>query len=336
MNVLLLSVGRQTYLVEQFRKADLWDNVFAGDSSPQALALPSADKSFVMPSFTDARYFEFLERVVVEHHVDALISLHDLETVLLAQRSAALLDLGARFIGPTHEVALACFDKLLTADLLGSCGVAAPRTFASLARVLNELAMGTLNFPLILKPRWGMASKGVSTVTTPDELRFFYDYLRRTPAPVPDLGGVTSAQGVVVIQEFIAGEEFGVDIINDLRGDFEVAVTKKKLAMRGGQTDRAQLVRDPDIDALSRRISSRCRHLGSVDCDLLKRGEQAYVIDLNPRFGGGYIFSLAGGVDVPNALAHWCAGGAPRDPWKDYRVGECYGKATHLVRVETN
>ena len=181
MNVLLLSVGRQTYLVEQFRKADLWDNVFAGDSSPQALALPSADKSFVMPSFTDARYFEFLERVVVEHHVDALISLHDLETVLLAQRSAALLDLGARFIGPTHEVALACFDKLLTADLLGSCGVAAPRTFASLARVLNELAMGTLNFPLILKPRWGMASKGVSTVTTPDELRFFYDYLRRTP-----------------------------------------------------------------------------------------------------------------------------------------------------------
>lgn len=334
MNVLLLSVGRQTYLVERFRKADGWDNVFVGDSSSQALALRSADKSFVMPSFTDARYFEFLEQVIVEHHVDALISLHDLETVLLAQRSAALLDLGARFIGPTHEVALACFDKLLTADLLASCGVASPRTFSSVERVLGELAMGTLHFPLILKPRWGMASKGISTVTTTDELRFFYDYLRRTSAPAPDLDGVTSTQDVVVIQEFIVGEEFGVDIINNLRGDFEVAVTKKKLAMRGGETDRARLAYDPAIDALSRRISSRFRHLGSVDCDLLKRDGQAYVIDLNPRFGGGYIFSLAGGVDLPDALGHWCAGGAPQANWKDYRVGDTYGKATHLVRLE--
>ena len=37
------------------------------------------------------------------------------------------------------------------------------------------------------------------------------------------------------------------------------------------------------------------RHIGNVDCDLILKNNQFYVIDINPRFGGGYAFThLAG------------------------------------------
>ena len=47
----------------------------------------------------------------------------------------------------------------------------------------------------------------------------------------------------VLIQERIAGDEYGFDVVNDLRGRYVTTLVRRKLRMRAGQTDRAEAVR---------------------------------------------------------------------------------------------
>jgi carbamoyl-phosphate synthase large subunit len=50
-----------------------------------------------------------------------------------------------------------------------------------------------------------------------------------------------------------------------------------------------------------------------LDCDFFVTGDGIYVLDLNPRLGGGYPFAHLAGADYPAALVAWARGEAP-DP----------------------
>lgn len=64
---------------------------------------------------------------------------------------------------------------------------------------------------------------------------------------------------------------------------------------------------------------------GSVDVDVLVTEEDIpYVIDVNPRFGGGYPFVHVAGADVPHFYLASTLGFTPRPDWDQYRIG-CIG-----------
>jgi len=67
--------------------------------------------------------------------------------------------------------------------------------------------------------------------------------------------------------------------------------------MRFGNTDRAVTVSDPSR-TMGKAIGQRLAHLGSLDCDVMATGEGYAVLDLNPRFGGGYPFSHLAGANL--------------------------------------
>ena len=46
----------------------------------------------------------------------------------------------------------------------------------------------------------------------------------------------------VMIQPKIKGQEYGLDIINDLQGRYQTTIVKEKAAMRSGETDSARVV----------------------------------------------------------------------------------------------
>ena len=54
----------------------------------------------------------------------------------------------------------------------------------------------------------------------------------------------TDSQRSILIQERLLGEEYGMDVINDLSGSYVCTFIKRKIRMRAGQTDQAVTVRD--------------------------------------------------------------------------------------------
>jgi carbamoyl-phosphate synthase large subunit len=333
MNVLLTCAGRRNYLIEYFRHALRGrGQVLAADSNPAAPAMLEADRAFAVPPIDQAGYVEELMRICLEHRARLLVPLNDLELPLLARSRARFRAVGAIPLVASPEVVDLCFDKWATVRFLEAAGLPAPATFVGLAEARAALARGALKPPLVLKPRWGSASIGIAHVEGVEELEAAYaDARRQLRRSI--LAGPSAAdpEHAILIQERARGEEYGLDIVNDLQGRHVATFVRRKLAMRAGETDSAVTVDSPALRALGASIGERLGHVGNLDCDVFLAGDDSQVLELNPRFGGGYPFSHAAGADLPAALLAWAAGETPDPAWLQPRPGVRAAKCDRIA-----
>ena len=120
---------------------------------------------------------------------------------------------------------------------------------------------------------------------------------RQAARPLSTQASASDAEHPVLIQELIIGEEYSLDVVNDLDGRHVATFARCKLAMRAGETDRAVTVDREELHRLGAAIGGQLGHAGNLDCDVLAAQDRMYVLDLNPRFGGGYPFSHAAGAN---------------------------------------
>ncbi|HHX65024.1 MAG TPA: ATP-grasp domain-containing protein, partial [Chloroflexi bacterium] len=168
--------------------------------------------------------------------------------------------------------------------------------------------------------------------TDHEELGLYYRLTRKELAHtfLADIGS-SDRSHTVIIQQCLSGDEYGLDVVNDLDGNHVCTFVKRKLAMRGGETDRAITVRHHALEALGERLGRALGHIGNLDCDVFMHGDQPVVLELNPRFGGGYPFSHIAGANLPAALVAW-ANGLDVDPlWFDIKPGVVASKYSELV-----
>lgn len=335
-NVLLTCAGRRNYLITFFQEA-LGDRgaVFAGDQDATAPALAAARRAFVLPAVDHPRYVETLAAICRDSCVRLLIPLSDLELPILAAHADRFRDAGTLPIVSSPAVIATCFDKWTTAQFLGARGVGVPRTYGSLADAQEGLRRGEVTFPLVVKPRWGSASIGVEYAENDAELPLAYawarariarSFLARASAAEPDR--------CVLVQERVSGTEYGLDIVNDLAGRHVCTLVKRKLGMRAGETDRAVTVECGELERLGASIGAHLRHIGNLDCDVFLSDAGYRVVDLNPRFGGGYPFSHAAGANLPAALVAWARDDEPDPRWLKVRPNVTASKCDTLVVVE--
>lgn len=316
MNIILTCAGRRNYIVEYFKIAlsPYGGNVFAANSDSAAAALIPADKGFLVPSLYNEAYIDGLIQLCSDHNVQAIIPLFDLELPVLAAAKKRLDSHGIHAIVSSSEVVDICNDKWQTVDFLARHGLPTLHTYTSLDAALKALASGELTFPLIVKPRWGMGSIGLQEAEDEHELRVLYGKVQRS---IAQSYLVTESsrdpERSVLMQEKARGEEYGLDVINDLQGRYVVTLVKKKLAMRSGETDSAMTVDEPRLRELGEQIAVHLGHVGNLDVDVFLDESGAYVLEMNPRFGGGYPFSHLAGADLPAAVVAWLRGEVP-DP----------------------
>jgi carbamoyl-phosphate synthase large subunit len=244
-----------------------------------------------------------------EQRVRLLIPALEPELPLLAAHRARFLEIGTLPLVSSPEIVATCYDKLETAKFLERCGLTVPRTYVELEAARRALLRGDITLPLVVKPRWGVSSIGLAIAEDDKELHLAFNttekqigrsFLAQISAAAPG--------NSVLIQERVSGEEYGLDIVNDLNGRYVCTFAKRKLKMRAGQTDRAVTVKDKEIEKLGQLIGEQLGHVGVLDCDLFASDQGYRVIDLNPRIGGGYPFSHVAGANVPAALISWING----------------------------
>jgi len=335
LNVLLTCAGRRNYLVEYFRRALGGRGlVLAADASPDAPALQEADRALRVPPVSAPGYVAALLDACSRYEVGLLCPLNDLEFPLLARHRERFLAVGTLPVVSSPEVIDLCFDKLATFDFLRKLGLRAPRTYATLEDAREALAREELSFPLVLKPRWGSASIGIDFPESMEELElaFRLGHARLARTALASAGAADPGRSLLV-QERLGGEEYGLDVVNDLAGNHVATMVRRKLAMRAGETDRAVTVTHAPLAAVGRALGEALGHVGNLDCDVFVEGDRCFVLELNPRFGGGYPFSHSAGADLPAALLAWARGEQPRPEWLVARPDVASAKCDRLLPI---
>jgi carbamoyl-phosphate synthase large subunit len=333
MNVLLTCAGRRNYLIAYFRQALAGrGRILGADANPDAPALLEADGAYVLPPVDDPDYIRRLLKLCVQESVEVLVSLNDFELPLLANAQERFVEIGVQPIVSSPEVIAVCADKWRTFCFLVANKLSTPMTYTSLREALAAVEEGRLSFPVIVKPRWGTGSIGIDFPSDEKELCLSYE-LARSRIGRTALARASASDPVrcILIQERLTGAEFGVDVVNTLTGDLAAVFVRRKLGMRAGETDRAETVDNAAVTEVGRRLSEGLRHVGNLDCDVFVDGEDVKVLEMNPRFGGGYPFSHAAGADIPAAILAWARGEPPDPSWLRTEPGVTAAKCDRLV-----
>ncbi|MBK8448471.1 MAG: ATP-grasp domain-containing protein [Micropruina sp.] len=338
MNILLSSVGRRPYLVRWFKEALLLNGVdgqvVAADSDPLAPARSFADAFMPAPRVDDPRYEQWLGDSLREMHVDLAVSVNDFELARWSELSSE--DSWSCLVRLPAATQRVVDDKVLMNRTLQLAGIGSPATHTG--RFPEMIIRQSKTGRFITKGRFGSASRGLN-FTNADELA---DTILAASDQVTNRYGVHAhlqseftPADLVIVQEEVKGTEFGLDVISDLNGEFVSVLARRKIAMRGGETDRAESVDGSAFRALARRIARELPHRGSMDIDVIVDADgNSYVIDVNPRFGGGYPFSHLAGAHVPAAYVAWAHGRQPSDEWLVATPGVVSGKYVEAVVVQ--
>lgn len=333
MNILFTCAGRRRYLLEYFKEV-IGESckIVATDTQLSAPALAVADVKIQVPRVYEDDYIPKTLEICKKQKINVLISLNDLELPILSGHKAEFESIGVKVIVSDPIVIDICFDKYKTAQFIESLGLKTPKTYIDYNEAVAAIKVGELHFPLILKPRWGSGSIGLEFVDDFEELEMVYK-LDRKKVMKSILATASVDDNFLLIQEVIKGPEYGLDIANDLNGVYRGVSVKQKLAMRSGETDKAITVDNATIRDIGATIGKTLKHIGNLDCDILELDGEYYVLELNPRFGGGYPFSHEAGVNMPKAIVAWAQGEDVSDDTFFPEYGKMFSKCDILLNV---
>lgn len=335
MNILFTCAGRRTYLLKYFKEnLSEGDKVVATDMQLSAPALQVADVKLQVPAVYDPKYIDITLQICKEQKIDALLSLNDLELPLLAENKARFEAEGVKVIVSDPKVIDIAFDKYKTAQWVESLGLKSPKTFVRLDDAKRALQTGELVFPLFMKPRWGSGSIGLETIADMEELDTYYNLLMKKIKKTI-LATASMGDEYIMIQEKLTGNEFGLDVMNDLEGNHVAVSVKQKLAMRAGETDKAVTLDLPEVREIGRKIGEALKHIGNLDVDVMQNAKGEYcVLELNPRFGGGFPFSYEAGVNLPKAIIEWIKGNEVDAAMLQPAYGRMFSKNDYLMEIK--
>lgn len=133
----------------------------------------------------------------------------------------------------------------------------------------------------------------------------------------------SAGSGVEKIQQpFLEGDEYNIQCYFDfINGGLKQVFMQRKILMRAGETDRSVSVWFDDIYDEVKKLDCNMGFRGVVDIDCIRAKDKVYIIDINPRFGGGYLFAHGLGCNFVEDVVTNSAGKKARKREPGYELG---------------
>jgi len=263
------------------------------DSDPYSFGLHYLESGYTVPRGDDPSFVDSLLNIVRKKKVDALLLSPESEVIAVSRQKDRFVEAGCLPLCPEYETVERCVDKVETAQAFESLDIPTP--------TLYHDAQDT-EYPCIVKPRYGRGSSGVNVAENPEELSVYVDQLEEP-----------------LIQEYIEGEEYTVDVLTDEGGEVLSAVPRQRIAVDSGKSVTGMTVTDEEIREYSREIASSWKLYGPSCIQCIRSSEGIHFIEVNNRFGGGAVLSMhADGELLPNLLS--MVDGIPTMPTSEYKT----------------
>ncbi|WP_244632427.1 ATP-grasp domain-containing protein [Microbacterium sp. Se63.02b] len=218
-----------------------------------------------------------IARMVEADDLDLVISTVDVELIALSERREELAP--AILAAPSADTLNTALDKMARRALRSD----RPHPRTVLAG--SDAAAVDWEFPVFAKPRQGAGSRGVRLV--PDRAA---------------LDALPTDEGLIV-QDFLPGEEYSVDVIADAAGNVIAAVPRTRARVDSGVAIAGRTVRDEELEETAAVIARAIGLVGVANVQLRRdRAGRAVLLEVNPRFPGALPLTIAAGVDIPSLV----------------------------------
>ncbi|MGG5460563.1 ATP-grasp domain-containing protein [Clostridium sp. B9] len=279
-NILFSSVGRRVELVKAFREAKeslaISGNLIGVDMDDLAPAMRFVDKGYRVPRINSKDFIREIIEVCKREEVDLIIPTLDTELKTYSENKELIeKESGAKVLVGNKEIISIIRNKEKTCEYLEKNGFLVPKVIKE-EDILNK----KVNFPLFIKPLDGSSSISNFKVENYRELIFFKEYVKNP-----------------IIQEFIEGEEYCIDVFNDFSGNVITVVPKLRIGHRAGEITKAKVVKDKDLIDLGIKLGRKLKIIGEFNFDCIKNSDGIKILEINGRFAGGAPISFKAGAN---------------------------------------
>lgn len=295
-------------------------DLYMGDMDPLStgLYLVSATKRSIIPAAREAGFVDSILEVCIKNEIDVLIPTVDMELIQLAARKKEFEAVGTRVLVADAGVLEKIMNKhnLLTA-LKDDLDVG---QFDMLSNSTPDQWKGK---KVVIKPISGSGSRGV-------EIHPNYASIDEEKLHAEEM----------MIQEFLEGPEYSVDVMVDEEGEVRAAVPRLRLRTDSGVSMTGLVDKNEAVIAYAKAVAEKIglTFAGNiqiiVDPDLGPR-----LVEINPRFSGGLSLVIEAGANTPSMCVRSLLGERV-ETINDFRelamvrsFNETYLDASELIRA---
>lgn len=314
-NILILSVGTRNKVIQYFmNNKGSNDTVICADMSVYAPALYEADKFFITPQLTNENYINFILDICEQEKITCVLSLIDPELKILAEHKSLFIEKNIMLCQSSLDLINISFDKYKFYKTLSNKNFKSQKSYINLKEVIEDLYSEKLSFPLFVKPNLGSASLNINKV-----------YDENT------LNNLFKKYDDLIVQEFVDGKEYGVDVYIDMISKEVISIfIKEKIKMRAGETDKSISIKDKELLNLINLFVKDMGYVGQIDIDVFYKDGEYYISEVNPRFGGGYPHAYEAGCNFPKYILNNLNGIANEPEIGNYEEGTVMMKYNEL------
>ena len=287
----------------------VWKSLAAGhelhmaDMDPLAagLYLVPASQRLIIPRGDDPSLIPVLFEACKARRIEALLPTVDAELAPLAAERKRFEAAGIQLPISPLECLRICRDKqLLLEKVKGIVPIPEnePLTDAVAARVKS--------FPRLVKPRAGAGSRGVARISSRDDLE------------------ALPKDGSYLLQEFLPGEEYSVDVYVTRDGRVVGAVPRERMKIDSGIAVASRTINVPEVIDSAVKTAQTIGIRGTANVQFKRAADGVFkLLEVNPRFPGTLPLTVEAGIDMPKLMAAELAGKRLPDglmPFKELMV----------------
>lgn len=248
--------------------------IVSSDSNPISAGFYMSDASELLPEIESKSYLSRLFEIITKHKISVLMPSSGYDIYQFSKHKMKLSKLGALPVVSDNNTMQICRDKM--------------QTYQHLSKKF-ELPFTTLDpkkisgFPIIVKPRYGKGSKGVVKIENSLDLKC-----------------VLSKQNELIFQEYLPGTEYTIDVLSDLNAEPIIAVPRIRVQTKAGISTVGKIVMDNNISEICKSVAKHLMIKGPC-CIQMKQSREGSLklVEVNPRLGGGTIFTTLAGANFP-------------------------------------
>lgn len=284
-NLLLSCAGRRVELLRiwerTFRELGMDSVVLATDAQPFAPAFVLAQRQAIVPRCTHPDFVSRMLKLCELHHIRWVVPTIDTELPILAAAREQFEAIGVNVLVSDRETIDIAADKRNTHAWFVKNG------FPTFAQCSPHEALNNPDwiFPCFVKPADGSRSVGAARMETRQALE-----------------SRIKAEGHEndIVESLGTGVEVTVDAyVSPKTGKCLCVVPRRRLEVRDGEVSKGKTIDAPEIIELVRQVTEALPGARGVICVQMfwdPETHQIQLMEINPRFGGGYPLTDASGA----------------------------------------